>query len=124
MTHPMRLQLLHYLVGIAKADNDLSKSEINLLGTMSRYLGISQKDFQSIHAMFGGAPPSQANYDILEISKEATNDEVKKAYRKMAIKYHPDKVASLGEEFQKAAKEKFQQVQSAYEAIKKERGMS
>ena len=86
---------------------------------MSRYLGISQKDFQSIHAMFGGAPPSQANYDILEVSKEATNDEVKKAYRKMAIKYHPDKVASLGEEFQKAAKEKFQQVQSAYEAIKK-----
>ncbi len=123
MTHPMRLQLLHYLVGIGKADHDLSQSEVNLLSTISRYLGISQKDFQSIYAMFGAKEDPQVHYDILEIPKSATNDEVKKAYRKMAVKYHPDKVASLGEEFQKAAKEKFQQVQNAYDSIKKERGM-
>ena len=65
-----------------------------------------------------------ASYKILEISSKATDDEVKKAYRKMAVKYHPDKVASLGEEFQNAAKEKFQKVQQAYEEVKKSRGMN
>jgi DnaJ like chaperone protein len=124
MTHPMRLQLLHYLVGIAKADHSMSNSELQLLNTMARYLGISQKDFASITAMFGGQKTAEEFYDILEIPKTASDAEVKKAYRKMAVKYHPDKVASLGEEFQKAAKEKFQRVQEAYEAIKKERGMS
>jgi DnaJ like chaperone protein len=63
------------------------------------------------------------DYKILEIAKNATNDEVKKAYRRMAVKYHPDKVAYLGEEFKISAKEKFQKVQEAYENIKKQRGM-
>ena len=61
---------------------------------------------------------------ILEIEKNVTDEEVKKAYRRMAVKYHPDKVAHLGEEFQKAAKEKFQKVQEAYDKIKNERGMN
>lgn len=65
----------------------------------------------------------QSDYIILEITENATDDEVKKAYRKMAVKYHPDKVQSMGEEHQKAAKEKFQQVQAAYDNIKKSRGM-
>ena len=63
-------------------------------------------------------------YKILEISPVATDDEVKKAYRQMAIKYHPDKVSTLGEDIQKAAKEKFQQLSNAYEQIKKQRGMN
>jgi len=125
MSHPMRLQLLHYLFGIAYADDNLPPNEWNVLNTIARYLGISQKDFQSIHAMFGKTGPSSSEaYQILEISSDATNEQIKKAYRKMAVKYHPDKVASLGEEFQKAAKEKFQKVQEAYEQLKKERGFS
>jgi DnaJ like chaperone protein len=42
----------------------------------------------------------------------------------MAIKYHPDKVAHLGDDIQSAAKEKFQQLSAAYEEIKKQRGMN
>ena len=62
-------------------------------------------------------------YKILGVSKGASASEIKKAYRKMAIKHHPDKFAQMGEEHQKAAKEKFQKLQDAYETIKKERGM-
>lgn len=124
MSHPMRLQLMHYLFGIAHADGKVDNSEFTLLKTIASYLGISQKDFYSISSMFGGSKttPDEA-YKILEVDKSASNDEIKKAYRKMALKYHPDKVSSLGEEFEQAAKEKFQKVQEAYDRIKKERNI-
>ena len=83
---------------------------------------VSSKDFDSIKAMF--YKDVNSAYQILEITSSANEDEIKKAYRKMAIKYHPDKVSVLGEEFQKAAKEKFQKVQEAYETIKKEKGIN
>jgi len=62
-------------------------------------------------------------YEILGVNKGSTADEIKKAYRQMAIKFHPDKVASMGEEYQKGAKEKFQKIQEAYENIKKNRDL-
>jgi DnaJ like chaperone protein len=65
---------------------------------------------------------TNSDYKVLGIESTASDDEVKKAYRQMAIKFHPDKVAQMGEEFQKGAKEKFQQIQDSYEAIKKARG--
>lgn len=121
MPHPMRLQLMHYLFGIARADGHVDLNEVNSVQTIANYLNISQKDFESIKSMF--FKDTASAYKILEIDEESTNEEVKKAYRKMALKYHPDKVSSLGEEFQKAAKEKFQKVQEAYDTIKKERGL-
>ena len=60
---------------------------------------------------------------MLEISPSATDDEVSSAYRRMAMKYHPDRVATLGPEVQKAAEEKFKKIQEAYAAIKKQRGI-
>ncbi|WP_353776935.1 TerB family tellurite resistance protein [Winogradskyella sp. 3972H.M.0a.05] len=120
MDHPSRLQLMHFLFGIAKADEVVAESEIKQIYTISGYLGISNKDFESIKAMFYNS--REQAYKILEISKSATDDEVKRAYRKMAKKYHPDKVAHLGKEHQDGAEEKFRQVQQAYETIQQERG--
>ena len=120
MDHPSRLQLLHFLFGIAKADGHVTEVEMREIYTISGYLGISSKDFESIKAMFYNS--SENSYKVLEINKNATDDEVKKAYRKMAKKYHPDRVAHLGKEHQEGAEEKFRQVQQAYEHIQKERG--
>ncbi|QDO93287.1 molecular chaperone DjiA [Formosa sediminum] len=120
MDHPSRLQLLHFLFGIAKADGNVSQVEVDTIYTISNYLGIRAIDFESIKAMFYNS--SDNAYKILEIDKSATNDEIKKAYRKMAKKYHPDKVLHLGDEHQKGAEEKFRQVQEAYDQLQKERG--
>lgn len=120
MDHASRLQLIHFLFGIAKADGRVSEGEIRQIYTMSGYLGISHKDFDSIKAMFYNS--SDNAYTILEIDKTVSDDEVKRAYRKMAKKYHPDRVVHLGKEHQEGAEEKFRQVQEAYEHIQNERG--
>ena len=120
MDHPSRLQLMHFLFGIAKADGLVTEDEVRLIHTIAGYLGISARDFESIKAMFYSSRENA--YKILEIAKTATDIEIKKAYRKMAKKYHPDKVMHLGKEHQKGAKEKFRQVQEAYEQLQKERG--
>ncbi|MFN7012980.1 MAG: TerB family tellurite resistance protein, partial [Bacteroidia bacterium] len=117
-----KLQLIHYLFGIALADGDIHKTELDVISQIANYLGISEKDFASIKAMF--IKDVDADYKILEIEPTASDEDVRKAYRRMAMKYHPDKVTHLGEEFQKSAKEKFQKLQEAYENIKKARGMN
>ncbi|MCB0397010.1 MAG: TerB family tellurite resistance protein [Flavobacteriales bacterium] len=122
MTHPSRLQLLHFLFGVSGADGHIDSSEVNTIHSIAGWLGISQKDFESIKAMF--VKDSSAAYKILEVDENATPEEVKKAYRRMAVKYHPDKVAHLGEDFRKAANEKFQKVNEAYETVKKQKGFS
>ncbi len=116
-----RLQLIHYLFGIAKVDGDVSPIEANVIANIASMMGIPQTDFDSVKNMFYRNVDS--DYKILGIEETATDEEVKKAYRKMAIKFHPDKVSQMGEEFQKGAKDKFQKIQEAYENIKKRRGM-
>ena len=120
MDYSQRIQLYHYLVSLGACDG-LHKSEIDVLEVIASYIGLSKNEVDSIFAQF--RPSNDSNYRILEITPEATHDEVKKAYRKMAVKYHPDKVATLGEDVQKAAEEKFKAISQAYEAICKERGI-
>ena len=121
MNYSARLQLLHYLFGIAQADNVIEPNEKEVIATIAREMGISTQDYESIRAMF--VPNTDGDYKILEVERTATDEEIKKAYRRMAMKYHPDKVSHLGDDFQKAAHEKFQSVNKAYENIKKERGI-
>ncbi len=121
MQPEVRVQLLHYLFGIAKADGHVSKSEIDVIQQISHMMGVAMSDFESVKNMF--ARDVNSDYRVLGVEPTASDEEIKKAYRKMAIKFHPDKVSQMGEEYQKGAKEKFQKIQDAYEAIKKERGM-
>jgi DnaJ like chaperone protein len=106
---------------VANADAAFHPSEIQVIESISRYLGISSSDYMSIRNMF--IPETNSSYKILEIEPSATDDELKRAYRKMALKYHPDKVSHLGEDFQKTADDKFKKVNEAYEKIKKERNI-
>ena len=121
ITHASRLQLIHFLFGIAKADGIVTEAEVDVIKTIAGYLGVSQYDFESIKAMFYDSTDS--SYRILGIDKTATDLEVKKAYRKMAKKYHPDKLQHLGEQLKKGAEDKFKEVQKAYDTIQKERGL-
>ena len=121
MNYSQRLQLFHYLVNLAQCDG-ITDNEISTLESVAAAIGLQQSDIESILAMFRGNSAEDA-YKVLEISPSATDEEVRKAYKRMALKYHPDKVATLGEDVQKAAEEKFKAVQAAYETIKKERGL-
>lgn len=120
LRYEVRLQVLHFLFNIAQADGHVSQKEISKLEEISRYFNISPHDFSSIKAMF--IKSADSAYKILEIDKSATDAEIKKAYRKMVKKYHPDKLVNMDEAYQKGAKEKFNQVQEAYEKLQKERG--
>ena len=121
MDHPKRMLLLQYLYGIANADGHVDKRELELIRLIARHLGISLKDVASIEEPFHSGTLNP--YKVLEITETSTDSEVKKAYRKLAIKFHPDKIGDLGEGPRKLAKERFLQVQGAYEQIKKSRGL-
>jgi len=123
-----RLQILHFLFGIAKSDGHITANEEQKIREIAGYFRIHNSDFQSIRAMFyssgGGGSQGQVNnaYKILDIEKTATDSEIKKAYRSMAKKYHPDKLQHLPEHLIKGAEEKFRAVQEAYDQLQKERG--
>ncbi len=117
-----RSVLIQYLFGIAQADGHVSEAEVQTIHRISILLDISSYEFEQLKAMFYKSTNNA--YKMLGIEKSATNDEIKKSYRKLAVQNHPDKFAQMGEEYQIAAKEKFQKIQDAYETIKKERGMN
>jgi DnaJ like chaperone protein len=128
-----RLHLFHFLFGIVKADGVLKEEELATLLRIAGLIGLYRKDYvyienlyrkkkQRTYSFSSSRYPMQRDYEILGISENASNETIKKAYRELAKKYHPDKVAHLGEAVRKQATEKFQEIQSAYEKIKKSRG--
>ena len=115
--YPERLQLLHFLFGLSIADDDIKLDEFFVLEKIAKELDITDKDYLSIQSTFYSDLASA--YRVLEISENATEQEIKHAYRKMALKYHPDRMEYLGKEVFEAANRKFQKVNEAYEKIKK-----
>lgn len=123
LTYEQRLQLLNYLVVIAKADGRVSDEEAEALRFVSAGLGLSQADLDSMLSMGESADSLEAAYKVLGITSSATNDEVKAAYRAMALKHHPDRVATLGEDVRRSAEKKFQEINDAKDKIYKARGL-
>ena len=117
MDHPSRLEIIHILFGLSASDGEVHPEEVRVIHTIANYLNINQSDYKSIKAMFIG--DSSSAYTILEIDSTVSDQKVKKAYRKMANKYHPDKVSHLGKDLQKVAEEKFKSVNNSYQTIKK-----
>ena len=137
--HPSRLQILYYLFGIASSDGYISPNQTTEIRKMAAYLFINRQDFESIQAMFASytkrseqyrqQQPNEVPivetdnaYKILKLDNTASDKELKKAYRKMAKKYHPDKIQHLGESHRKVAEEKFKQIKNAYEYLQAARG--
>lgn len=121
MNYSSRIELINFLFNLANADNYLHPKELSIIHQIAKDFLISERDFISIKSMY--IDDSDAPYKILGISPDASNDEVKKAYRRMAMKFHPDKVSFLNEKMKKTAEEKFKKVNEAYREIKKRRGI-
>jgi len=137
-----RYHMVDFLFGIGAADGAFNQAELNILRLIAQYLGISSSDYTSIYERHVGTGSSGYSgyssgsgsgysrstynknpYKVLGIESTATDDEVKKAYRKMAMKYHPDRVAGMSEEMQRNAAEQMKEINEAYETIKSARGM-
>jgi DnaJ like chaperone protein len=110
-----RLQILHFLFGIANADGNISDVELQKLSQVASGMRLRLPDFESIKAMF--VKNTDNAYKILEIDSNASQDEIKSAYRKMAKKYHPDKLRGQDPAMIKGAEEKFREVQKAYKTL-------
>lgn len=123
MNYSSKLELLHILFQIAYADGEVNPQELAVLQRIAGIFGISRIDFDAIRAPYTKRNDSSWAYKALGIEPSATDDDIKSAYRKMAMKYHPDKLAGLGEDVKKAGEEKFRAVKDAYDHLKKERGI-
>ena len=123
VNYSVRLELVHLLLEVAKADGDVVEAETNVIEIIAVNMGISTADYQSLLALYRKHSDTTWAYTALEIEPSASDDEVKKAYRRMAMKYHPDKVANAGEAVRQQATEKFRAINEAYEHIKSLRGM-
>ena len=125
-----RYHMVDFLFGISGADGEFHQTELNMLRLIAQYLGISSNDYTSIYERQVGYRNSSYSsntrntsyskdpYKVLGITREATDDEVKKAYRRMALKYHPDRVAGMSEEMQRSAAEQMKEINEAYDHIK------
>lgn len=124
MNYSSKLQLLHFLFDIALADGEVHSSEQAMIERIAGIFEISRADFESLKAPYFKNTDPEWAYKALEIEATATEDEIKKAYRRMAMKYHPDKVNNLGEDIKKSATEKFRSINEAYETIKQSRNIA
>jgi DnaJ like chaperone protein len=117
--HSTHLLLLELLYHIANADGHISSSETSLIENIIKQLGISDFEHKQVKAKYNLKSSNDDYYTVLEISKGASPEEIKKAYKNCAKKYHPDTVQHLGPDFKRVAEEKFKKITEAYNYLKK-----
>ena len=123
INYSTRLELINLLLQVANADGNLDPQELSVIEQIVINMAVQNADYQSILALYQRHKDTNWAYTALEIQPSSTDEEVKKAYRRMAMKYHPDKVANAGEEIRQQATEKFRGINEAYEHIKNQRGL-
>ena len=123
LSYGQRLQLLAFMAGIVRADGIIDNREVDAMRKVARAMRLNDKEVDSMLNLRDASTSLEAAYKVLEIAPTASDDEVKKAYRRMALKHHPDKVAALGEDVRRAAEKKFQEINAAKDLIYKSRGL-
>lgn len=126
-----RYHMVDFLCGLAEADGSFDYSEQRVIRSIVSGLGINASDYASIYARHSTTrsyshsyrrassnPETLADpYAVLGLTSSATNEEIKKAYRRLAMKYHPDRVESMGDEIKRNAEEQFKKINDAYQTI-------
>lgn len=123
VNYSTRLEFVHLLLNVSNSDGEMEQNELRIVEQISIAMSVQNADYQSLLALYQRQKDANWAYTALEIAPTATDDEVKKAYRRMAMKYHPDKVANAGEKIREQATDKFRGINEAYEFIKKQRGI-
>jgi len=121
MDYSQRLQLLNFLVLIAQADGSVPASEVTAMKECAQWMRMNTDEVDSMLGL--GKDDLESAYKVLGVSPDASDDELKKAYRRLALEHHPDKVAALGDDIRKAAEKKFQEINAAKDRIWKARGL-
>ena len=116
-----RLQLMQFLVMLAQADGYVAPSEVKALKEVAMWLQLQESEVDSMLHLQGDS--LEDAYQVLGVSPQATDEELKRAYRRLALEHHPDRVAKLGDDVRRAAEKKFQEINAAKERIWKARGL-
>jgi DnaJ like chaperone protein len=121
MPRAERLLLLDVLYQLALADGPLQRAEQEALRQVARGLGFEEDTVRSVAARHLG--DGEAHYTRLGLAPEASDAEVKRAFRQLAAAHHPDKVAHLGPGAVEQANRRFREIRDAYEEIRRLRGL-
>lgn len=121
MDYSGRLQLLNFLVMIAQADGRVDQVEVEALKEVAQWMQMSPQEVDAMLHLEGDS--LEDAYKVLGVSPDASDDELRKAYRKLALEHHPDRVAKLGDDVRRAAEKKFQEINAAKDRIWKARGL-
>ena len=119
MPEAERIQLVTFLAEIAKADGSVATTEVAALRELIAHLGLAPNLAEQLLSL-GGTTLEEA-YRVLGLTPDATDAEVRSAYRKLVVEHHPDRVAHLGDDVKEAATKKLQQITEAKELIDKMR---
>lgn len=121
MDYSTRLQLLDFLVGIAKADGRVTPDEVQMMKRIARAMLTDEREVDSLLGL--GQDDIASAYQVLEVSPDVSDADLKRAYKKLVLKHHPDRVAALGDDIRLKAEEKLKLINDAYNKICRVRGL-